>query len=57
MSRKCAICKGIVEEDFGKLKGTIVKARDEDNKNKLIYVCSDCQKKDDWINKAKIKSA
>ncbi len=57
MSKKCALCNNVIEEDSGKLKGTIVKAKDENNKNQLIYVCSDCQKKEGWIDKAKIKSA
>jgi len=57
MSKKCALCNNAIEEDSGKLKGTIVKAKDENNKNQLIYVCSDCQKQEGWIDKAKIKSA
>ena len=57
MSKKCAICNEVIIEESGKLKGTIVKAKDENNKNQLIYVCSDCQKKDGWIDKAKIKAA
>jgi uncharacterized protein YlaI len=57
MSKKCALCKNIIEEEFNKLKGTIIKAKDENNKNQHIYVCPDCQKKDSWIEKAKIKSA
>ena len=55
MTNKCVLCNEKIEEDFGKLKGTIVKSVDENKKNKFIYVCSDCQKKDDWINDAKIK--
>jgi len=57
MSKKCALCNEVIEEEAGKLKGTIVKAKDENNKNQFILVCSDCQKKEGWIDKAKIKSA
>jgi len=56
MSKKCVICGTTIEEEFGKLKGTIIKVV-EDKKNKMVYVCSTCQKGSDWIEKAKIKSA
>jgi len=57
MSKKCAICNEEMEDDYGKLKGTIIKVKDENNKNQLIHVCSDCQKKEGWMEKAKIKGA
>lgn len=57
MVHKCAVCNRKIEEEFGKLEGTIVKARDVDGKNKFIYVCSNCQKDKDWIEKAKVKAA
>jgi hypothetical protein len=57
MGKKCVLCNEEIEEEHGKLKGTIVKAKDEKNKNQLIYVCSVCQKKDGWIDNAKIKAA
>ncbi len=56
MVRTCCICNEEIEERFGKLKGTALKVL-ESNKNKLIYVCSLCQQKEKWIEKAKIKSA
>ncbi len=56
MSKKCAICYNSIKEEFGKLKGTILKIT-ENKKNRFIYVCSDCQKQKNWIEKAKIKSA
>ena len=55
MTKKCAICVKEIEEEYGKLQGTIVKVK-ENNKNQFIYVCSDCQKGENWIEKAKIKS-
>ena len=54
--QKCVICNKNIEEEFGKLKGTVLKIT-ENNKNRFIYVCSDCQKQEDWIEKAKIKAA
>ncbi len=57
MAQKCVLCNEKIEEEFGKLRGTVVKSLDESGKNKLIYVCSDCQKKDGWMDDAKIKGA
>ena len=57
MPQKCILCNGKISEEFGKLKGTILKAKDENNKNQFIYVCSLCQKKDNWIEEAKVKGA
>jgi hypothetical protein len=57
MANKCTLCDEKIQEEYGKLKGTIIKSIDENKKNKLIYVCSDCQKKDNWIDNAKIKGA
>jgi len=56
MVKKCAICNNDIKEEYEKLKGTMLKVK-ENNKNKLIYVCSECQKKPDWIEKAEVKSA
>jgi len=55
MAKKCVLCGSVIEEEHGKLQGAIVKVK-ENNKNKLIYVCSDCQKEKNWVEKAKIKS-
>jgi hypothetical protein len=56
MAKKCVTCNKSIEEEYGKLQGTTVKVK-ENNKNKLIHICSDCQKEEGWIKKAKIKSA
>ncbi len=56
MAKRCAVCNRKIEKEFGKLKGTMLKVIDN-HKNKLIYVCSACQKKQGWIEKAKIKAA
>jgi len=55
MIKRCVICNKKIEEDYGKLRGTMLKVKNK--KNHLIYVCYDCQKQDDWIEKAKIKGA
>jgi len=56
MQNTCVICNQKIEEDFGKLRGTIVKVI-EDHRNKPLYICSECQKKDGWIERAKVKGA
>jgi len=56
MQKKCALCNKKIEEEYNKLKGTILKVK-ENNKNHQIYVCSQCQNQKDWIEKAKIKKA
>ena len=54
-SKKCILCNAKIEEEYGKLKGTLLKSKNEKGVNDFIYVCSDCQKKDGWIEEAKIK--
>jgi uncharacterized protein YlaI len=54
---KCAICDESILEENKKLKGTILKVKNENNENEFIYVCNNCQKKQDWIEVAKVKSA
>jgi hypothetical protein len=49
----CKLCNEKIEEEHKKLKGTIVKVKDSDNKNQFAYVCSACQKKDDWLEQVK----
>ena len=49
------ICNEMIEEDCGKLNGTMLKVKDENNNCSLIHVCSYCQKDKNWIEKAKIK--
>lgn len=56
MAKKCILCNNSLEEEYGKLQGTMLKVKNEENKNMFVYVCSECQKEDEWIEKAKIKS-
>ncbi len=55
--RKCIICNEKINEMHGKLKGTMIKVKNLEGKNELVYVCSECQKRDDWIEKANVVSA
>ena len=55
MVKSCIICNEKIQEEYGKLKGSIVKATNEIKKNYFIYVCSKCQKKDKWVEQAKIR--
>ena len=56
MVKNCVLCGKNIGEKYGKLQGTMLKIKDENNKNQLFYVCSECQKEDEWIEKAKIKT-
>ena len=55
MVKRCVICKENIKEESRKLKGTMIRMKDE--KDFFVYVCNDCQKQKDWIEKAKIKGA
>ncbi|MBD3253101.1 hypothetical protein GF386_05190 [Candidatus Pacearchaeota archaeon] len=57
MVKKCVICNNNIQEEYNKLLGTILKVKNEKGKNEFIHVCSECQKKDKWIETAKIKAA
>jgi hypothetical protein len=57
MTKKCVICNADISEEYGKLNGTLVKAVDENKRKNFIPVCCECQRKDGWIEKAKIKGA
>jgi len=51
MSEKCELCGKKIETTFlEKPQGTMVKLKDGD-KNKIVYVCPNCQKK--FCNKLK----
>ena len=56
MSKKnCILCGEELSEDFGKLKGTMLKIVD-DKKKSFVYICNSCMKKDEkWLEKARIK--
>lgn len=56
-NKKCVICDEAIVEEYGKLNGTIIKVVDEKKKSQHLYVCSDCQKTPNWLEKAKVKGA
>ena len=56
MAKICELCRGEIEEEFNKLKGTMLRMV-EDKKARFIFVCNECQKDAKWIEKAKIKGA
>jgi len=52
---KCGICSSEIGETFlGKLDGTLVKIN-ENGKNRIVYICPECQKKYRDKTKEKIK--
>ena len=55
MPQKCIICDEKIEEEFGKLKGTLIKARNEFGVNDFIHICSGCQKGEGWYEKAMVR--
>lgn len=57
MEKGCAICNKNIEEEDGKLQGTLIKVRDEKGKKQFVYVCSKCEKDKDYIEKAVIRAA
>ncbi len=45
MANKCEICNvKIMEDEMGKLLGTIIKIKNEDERNEHKYVCKECQR-------------
>ncbi len=55
MLKRCSICSEKIEEEWGKLKGTVLRVINLKGKRGLIYACSDCQKEEGWIEKAKVR--
>ena len=56
MSKKCVICNAVIEEEFDKLKGMMLRMI-ENKKARYVFVCSDCQKDSRHIEKAKVRGA
>jgi hypothetical protein len=51
------MCDEKIDEDNGKLKGTILRVKNEKGRREFLYVCSSCQKQEGWIEKAKVRGA
>ena len=56
MEKTCTICNKNIEEYGEKLQGTMIKVK-ENSKNNLIYVCSECEKDKDYLERAIIRAA
>ena len=54
---RCVLCDEDIFGEHDKLRGVIVRAKNLENKNEFLYVCSSCQKQEKWVEKAKIKAA
>jgi hypothetical protein len=52
---RCVLCDEDVAGEHGKLRGTIVRAKNLESKNEFLYVCSSCQRQEAWVEKAKVK--
>lgn len=53
----CVLCEEEIDENYGKLKGTVIRAKNELGINEFIHVCTGCQKIDGWREAALIKGA
>ena len=56
MVKKCASCGEKIEEDSGKLIGSMVKVKNEKGKRVFVYVCSNCMKDKEWIERAVVRA-
>lgn len=57
MGEICVLCQEGIDENYGKLKGTVIKSKDETGASQLIHVCTGCQKIDGWYEEALIRGA
>jgi hypothetical protein len=57
MNEKCVLCEEAIEENYGKLLGTVIRSKNELGINELIHVCNGCQKINGWHEAAAIKGA
>ena len=57
MIKKCASCGKKIEENAGKIAGSIVKVKNENGKRAFVYVCSNCMKDKEWIERAVVRAA
>jgi len=57
MEKRCACCNKDIKEADGKLQGTLINVRDESGRRQFIYVCSECEKDKDYIERAVVRGA
>ena len=55
--KRCDSCNKEIEEDSGKLAGSIVKVKNGIGKKVFVYACSDCMKDKEWIERAVVRAA
>ena len=54
---KCVLCEDVIGENYGKLKGTVLRSKDEKGEAQLIHVCNYCQRIEGWEEAAIIRGA
>jgi hypothetical protein len=57
MIKRCAVCNSDIKGEDGKLQGTLINVKDEKGKKQFVYVCSECEKDKDYIEKAVVRAA
>ena len=57
MGEMCILCEEGIDSNYGKLMGTVIKAKNELGVNQFIHVCNSCQKVNGWYESALIKGA
>ena len=55
MVYNCVFCNEKIAEENGKLKGTLINAKNLEGKNEFICVCKYCQKRDNWYADAMVR--
>lgn len=57
MVKRCAVCNEELKGEDGKLQGTLINVKDEKGKKQFVYVCSECEKDKDYIERAVVRAA
>jgi hypothetical protein len=57
MEKMCAVCNKKILEEGGKLQGTLIKVKNEFGKREFVYVCSECEKTENYIERAVVRAA
>jgi len=57
MEKRCAVCNEELKGEDEKLQGTLINVKDEKGKRQFVYVCSECEKDKDYIERAVVRAA
>ena len=57
MIKRCAVCNKIIIEVAGKVHGTIINVKNEKKEKEFVYVCPNCEKDKDWVERAVVRAA